>query len=90
VRDGPAALAHADAAARALGPDAADVLLARALALAESGRRDEAVAATLRGEEAARARGEEAAVRSFASLRAALRSGRGVDTPPRPLHIAAR
>lgn len=90
LRDGPAALVHADAAARALGPDAADVLLARALALAESGRRDEAVAATLRGEEMARARGEEAAARSFASLRAALRSGRGVDTPPRPLRLAAR
>jgi hypothetical protein len=90
VRDGAEALAQVDAAARALGPDAADVLLARALALAEAGRRDDALSATRRGEEAARARGEEAAARSFASLRAALGSGRGVDTPPRPLRIAAR
>lgn len=90
VRDGAAALAQVDAAARVLGDDGADVLLARALALAESGRRDDAVATTFDGEEKARARGEESAARSFESLRSALGSGRGVETPPRPLRIAAR
>jgi tetratricopeptide (TPR) repeat protein len=90
LRDGDAALAHVREAERLLGAENADAMLARALAEAERGRFAEASGATLRGEELARACGDGALARSFASLRQALRAGRGVETPPRLLRIAGR
>jgi tetratricopeptide (TPR) repeat protein len=88
LRSADAALVHAGEAARLLGPERTDVLLARALALAESGRIDEAIAATEHGETLARARGEDEVARSFASLREPLRNGRQIATPPPRLRTA--
>ncbi len=90
LRSADAALVHVGEAERLLGPERTDVLLARALALAESGRIDEAIAATEHGETLARARGEDEVARSFASLREPLRNGREIATPPPRLRTALR
>ena len=90
LRSADAALVEVAAAERLLGPERTDVLLARALALAEGGRIDEALGAIERGESLARARGDDALARSFVSLREPLRSGREIATPPPRLHIAAK
>ncbi len=90
LRSGEAALAEVREAERLLGTERTDVLLARALALARSGRSTEAIAATERGEGLARARGESEVARGFASLRESLRSGRDIVSPPPLLRIAAR
>jgi hypothetical protein len=90
LRSGSAALAQVALAERLLGADHPEVLLVRALACAELGAAGEALAAVQAGEALARARGDAALAASFASLREALQSGRGIATPPRPLRIAAR
>jgi tetratricopeptide (TPR) repeat protein len=88
LRSADAALVHVGEAERLLGPDRTDFLLARTLALAGSGRSDEAIRATGHGEALARARGEQEVARSFASLREPLRSGREIAAPPPRLRIA--
>lgn len=90
LRSADAALQHVDAAERLLGPERTDVLLARALAFAEGGRIDEAIAAAEQGEALARRRGEDAVARGFASLREPMRSGRAIATAPSRLRSAAR
>jgi len=90
LRSADAALVQVGEAERLLGAERTDILLARALALAESGRIEEAVAATEHGETLARARGEDAVARSFASLREPMQSGREIATPPPRLRIAYR
>jgi len=90
LRSADAALVHVRAAESLLGAERTDVLLARALALAGSGRIAEAVAATERGETLALTRGEQEVARSFASLREPLRSGRPIATPPPRLHVERR
>lgn len=90
LRSADDALVHVGAAARLLGGERTDVLLARALALAGSGRIDEAIAATERGEALARTRGEGEVARSFARLREPMRRGQPIATPPPRLRIASR
>jgi tetratricopeptide (TPR) repeat protein len=89
LRSAGAALQHVEAAERLLGSERTDVLLARALALAEGRQIDEAIATAERGEALARARGEVEVARSFASLREPLRSGRRIATAPARLRTGS-
>lgn len=83
------ALVHVGEAERLLGTERTDVLLARTLALAGTGRSDAALATAERGATLARARGEEEVERSFASLREPLASGREIAAPPPRLRAPA-